>query len=162
METGELFAFSALLVSRASTVPKNQEFVRVCTICTSPYPYKNRPSYRKIVLNRTFVDALVGTFEDQRSNLTLGGCIKIDKESFTHPRCRHSVLRVPGQLKMANPDYQGLAEYAAGLCDSEILCSISIPIATALNLQYQYRYKCLLASPFNSNIAAIPAGYTLQ
>ena len=94
----------------------------------------------------------VGTFEDQRSNLTLGGCIKIDKESFTHPRCPHSVLRVPGQLKMANPDYQGLAEYAAGLCDSEILCSISIPIATALNLQYQYRYKCLLASPFNSNI----------
>ena len=43
---------------RASTVTKNWKFVRVCTICTSPYPYKNRPSYRKIVLNRTFVDAL--------------------------------------------------------------------------------------------------------
>ena len=44
--------------TRASTVPKNWEFVRVCTICTSPYPYKNWPSYHKIVLNRTFVDAL--------------------------------------------------------------------------------------------------------
>ena len=29
------------LRTRASTVPKNWEFVRVCTICTSPYPYKN-------------------------------------------------------------------------------------------------------------------------
>ena len=44
---------------RASTWTKNWKFVRVCTICTSPYPYKNRPSYRKIVLNRTFVDALL-------------------------------------------------------------------------------------------------------
>jgi len=49
---------------RASTVPKNWKFVRVCTICTSPYPYKNRPSYRKIVLNRTFVDALTMTYTD--------------------------------------------------------------------------------------------------
>ena len=50
------------IFSRASTRTKNWEFVRVCTICTSPYPYKNWPSYRKIVLNRTFVDALPQTW----------------------------------------------------------------------------------------------------
>ena len=37
---------------------EKSKFVRVCMICTSPYPYKNRPSYRTIVLNRTLVDAL--------------------------------------------------------------------------------------------------------
>ena len=61
---GRLFSIKVLFlvlvpIGRASTVPKNWEFVRVCTICTSPYPYKNWPSYHKIVLNRTFVDALV-------------------------------------------------------------------------------------------------------
>ena len=32
---------NSLSVARASTRTKNWEFVRVCTICTSPYPYKN-------------------------------------------------------------------------------------------------------------------------
>ena len=50
----------SLTFSRASTITKNWEFVQVCTICTSPYPYKNRPLYHKIVLNRTFVDAILG------------------------------------------------------------------------------------------------------
>ena len=37
---------------------KINKVVRVFTICMRPYPYKNPPLYRKIVLNRTFVDAL--------------------------------------------------------------------------------------------------------
>ena len=35
------------------------EKLRVCTICMRPYPCKNRTLYRKIALNRTFVDALL-------------------------------------------------------------------------------------------------------
>ena len=46
-------------MTRASTVPKNCEFVRVRTISTSPYPYKNRPPYWYEGQNRTKVDALI-------------------------------------------------------------------------------------------------------
>ena len=45
-------------LTRASTVTKNWKFVRVCTICTS--------SYRKIVLNRTFVDALLAIYASSK------------------------------------------------------------------------------------------------